>query len=162
MKSLSRHDLTHRSRLLFFLAIFIPTTQAANITGVAGYTLGDVLDKGKVLDETKSDDGETIYTVKPLGSVQQFDLLTLRLTQKQQIHRISAFSPILSAADCETRMTKLRKQTEKQFPTLGYYAMDQSELFYEADRTYTLECIKSNRGIRLLQEYSDDKLAAQK
>ena len=88
-------------------------------------------------------------------------MLTLRITKKQQIHRISAFSPILSAVDCETRMTQLRKQTEKQFPGLGYYAMDQSELFYETDRTYTLECINTNGGIRLRQEYSDDKLAAE-
>ena len=161
MKSLSRHVLTQRSTLLFFLALSIATAQAADLTGIAGYTLGDILDKRQVLNETKSNDGVTVYTVKPLGSVQQFDLLTLRLNQKQQIHRISAFSPILSAADCETRMTQLRKQTEKQFPTLGYYAMDQSELFYEADRTYTLECIKSNDGIRLRQEYSDDKLATE-
>ena len=59
----------------------------------------------------------------------------------------------------ETEMTALRKQTEKEFPALGYYAMDQSEMFYQDDRTYTLECIKFDGGIRLRQEYSDDKLA---
>ena len=58
-------------------------------------------------------------------------------------------------------MTQLRIQTEKQFPKLGYYAMDQSEMFYQDDRTYTLECITTEDGIRLRQEYSDDKLAAQ-
>jgi hypothetical protein len=42
---------------------------------------------------------------------------------------------------------------------MGYYAMDQSELFYQDDRTYTLDCIKTDDGIRLRQEFSDDKLA---
>ena len=58
-------------------------------------------------------------------------------------------------------MTQLRIQTEKQLPQLGYYAMDQSEMFYQDDRTYTLECVNTDDGIRLRQEYSDDKLAAQ-
>ena len=161
MKFLSRHELIQHSALLFFLAISLPTTQAADITGIAGYTLGDVLDKRQVLNETKSDDGITVYAVKPLSSTQQIDILTLRVTQKQQIHRISAFSPVISAANCQTQMNQLRKQTENQFPKLGYYAMDQSELFYEADRTYTLECVDNDAGIRLRQEYSDDKLAAE-
>lgn len=161
MYRLRRHCAKHFSILLFFLGMTSATAQAIDIQGIAGYTLGAVLDKQQVLRETKADDGAIVYSVKPLSSEQQVDILTLRITQKQQIHRISAFSPLLSAADCQTRMTQLRKQTEKQFPKLGYYAMDQSEMFYEADRTYTLECVNTADGIRLRQEYSDDKLAKQ-
>lgn len=162
MNCLPCYTLTKWYALLFITYITSHAAQAAAIEGIAGYTLGSVLDKQQVLKESKAEDGVTVYSVTPLRSAQQVELLTLRITQKQQIHRISAFSTILSAADCQTRMSQLRKQTEKQFPVLGYYAMDQSELFYEADRTYTLECVNTDTGIRLRQEYSDDKLAAQK
>ena len=161
MKYLHRHIVKQCIAILFFLCITNFGAQAADIQGIAGYTLGDVLDKKRVLNETKADDGATVYTVKRLNSKQQVNILTIRITQKQQIHRISAFSPVLTDADCQSRITQLRIQTEKQFPKLGYYAMDQSEMFYQGDRTYTLECVNTDDGIRLRQEYSDDKLAAQ-
>jgi hypothetical protein len=161
MHRLHPHSAKHFSILLFFLGMISATAQATDIQGIAGYTLGAVLDNQQVLKKTITDDGAIVYSVKPLSSEQQVDMLKLRITQKQQIHRISAFSPVLGAADCQTQITQLRKQTETQFPKLGYYAMDQSELFYEDDRTYTLECVKTDDGIRLRQEYSDDKLAEQ-
>ena len=161
MKYLHRDIIKQRITIVFGLCIISSSAQAADIQGIAGYTLGDVLDKQRVLNETKTDDGATVYSVKPLTSEQQVNTLTLRITQNQQIHRITAFSPVLTNADCQSRMTQLRIQTEKQFPQLGYYAMDQSEMFYQDDRTYTLECITTEDGIRLRQEYSDDKLAAQ-
>jgi len=147
--------------IIFLLGMSDASVQAADIQGIAGYTLGDVLDKKYVLNATKADDGAIVYNVKPLTAKKQVDMLTLRINQKRQIHRISAFSPIQSAVDCQTLMTQLRRHTENQFPKLGYYAMDQSEMFYQADRTYTLECVNTDGGIRLRQEYSDDKLAAQ-
>lgn len=146
---------------ILLLLVGITSSRAADIEGIAGYSLGTTLDKIYVINETTSDDGATVYRVKPLSPAQQVDMLTLRINQQRQIHRISAFSSLLNAADCQTRVTQLRKQTEKQYPDLGYYAMEQSELFYEADRTYTLECIKTDKGIRLRQEYSDDTLAAE-
>lgn len=161
MKSRPRQIFTQRIAILFILSITSAGAQAADIQGIAGYSLGDLLDKNRVLTEAKASDGATIYSVKPLTAEQQVDMLMLRITSKQQIYRISAFSPVLTTTDCQTQMKQLRIQTEKQFPTLGYYAMDQSELFYEDDRTYTLECVKSEVGMRLRQEYSDDKLAAQ-
>jgi len=161
MKCFHRHSVKQRFTMLVFLCITGASAQAADIQGIAGYTLGDVLDKQRVLNETKADDGTTVYSVKPLTTEQQVNILTLRITQQQQIHRISAYSPVLGDADCQSLMTQLRIQTEKQFPRLGYYAMDQSEMFYQDDRTYTLECVTSDDGIRLRQEYSDDKLAAQ-
>ena len=161
MKCLHRHIIKQRIATLFILGITSFSAQATDIQGIAGYMLGDVLDKKRVLNETKADDGATVYTVKPLSSEQQVNILALRITPKQQIHRITAFSPVLTAADCQIQMTQLRIQTEKQLPQLGYYAMDQSEMFYQDDRTYTLECVNTDDGIRLRQEYSDDKLAAQ-
>ena len=160
MRCLRHHSVKQFTILLLFLCSAYTSTQAADIQAIAGYTLGSVLEKQQVLNETKANDGTSVYSVKPLGSLQQVAMLTVRITQQQQIHRISAFSPVLSAADCQTRMMQLRKQTEKQFPKLGYYAMDKSELFYEDDRTYTLECINTDDGIRLRQEFTDDKLAA--
>lgn len=161
MNRYRRNTIKQFCVLLCLIYIPSPSTLAADIEGIAGYTLGTVLDKQQVLKETKMDDGATIYRVKPVGSPPQIELLTVRITQSHQIHRISADSPVLSAADCQTRMTQLRKQIEQQFPTLGYYAMDQSEMFYEADRSYTLECVNTDAGIRLRQEYSDEKLAAE-
>jgi hypothetical protein len=161
MKCLHRHIIKQRIATLLILGITSFSAQATDIQGIAGYMLGDVLDKKRVLNETKADDGATVYTVKPLSSEQQVNILALRITPKQQIHRITAFSPVLTAADCQIQMTQLRIQTEKQLPQLGYYAMDQSEMFYQDDRTYTLECVNTDDGIRLRQEYSDDKLAAQ-
>jgi len=161
MKCFHRHRVKQHVVILFFLCITGTGVQAADIQGIAGYNLGDVLDIQRVLNETKADDGATVYSVKPLTSEQQVNRLTLRITGNGQIHRISAFSPVLTAAECQAQMTQLRIQTEKQFPKLGYYAMDQSEMFYQDDRTYTLECITTEDGIRLRQEYSDDKLAAQ-
>ena len=161
MKCLHWHGVKQYIPILFFLCVTSFSAQATDIQGIAGYRLGDVLDKKQVLNETKAEDGVTVYSVKPLASDKHVNILTLRITPKQQIHRISAFSHVLSAADCQTQMTQLRIQTEKQFPRLGYYAMDQSEMFYQDDRTYTLECVDKDEGIRLRQEYSDDKLATQ-
>ena len=135
------------------------SAQAADIQGIAGYTLGDVLNKESILNEKQAEDGAIVYTVKPLQPVPQVDILNVRITPTRQIHRISAYTSKLGAAQCQTEMVALRKQTEKRLPALGYYAMDQSEMFYQDDRTYTLECIKFDGGIRLRQEYSDDKLA---
>jgi len=132
---------------------------AGDINGIAGYTLGERFDPKAASGKKKSDDDAIVYTVKPLTTDARISILTIRLTKQQQIHRISAYSAVVTPADCQTRMDQLRKQTEKQFPLLGYYAMDQSELFYQDDRTYTLDCIKKEGGIRLRQEYSDDKLA---
>lgn len=161
MKWPSNYRIRQHTATLIFLSVISVGAQATDIQGIAGYRLGDVLDKKQVLNETKAEDGVTVYSVKPLASDKHVNILTLRITPKQQIHRISAFSHVLSAADCQTQMTQLRIQTEKQFPRLGYYAMDQSEMFYQDDRTYTLECVNTDEGIRLRQEYSDDKLAAQ-
>ena len=132
---------------------------AADILGIGGYTLGDVLNKEFILNENKTEDGVSVYTVKPLQPAPRVEILTVRISPTQHIHRISAFTPILDAAKCQMEMTSLRKQTEQRFPALGYYAMDQSEMFYQDDRTYTLECINFDGGLRLRQEYSDDKLA---
>jgi hypothetical protein len=142
--------------LLYFL---VYGALAADINGIAGYRLGETFDKKTALAEQKSDDNAIIYTVKPLVADSRISILTIRLTKQHQIHRISAFSPVMTPAECQTRMDQLRMQTEKQFPMMGYYAMDQSELFYQDDRTYTLDCIKTDDGIRLRQEFSDDKLA---
>lgn len=147
--------------VLLFLYIAGANAQAGGIQGIGGYTLGEALDEKLVLKETKTSDGVTLYRVKPIAASPQVDLITLRITRKRQIHRISADSPVLTETDCQTRMSRLRVQTEKQSPELGYYAMADGELFYQDDRTYTLDCVKTDSGIRLRQEYSDDKLAAQ-
>ena len=135
--------------------------QASDINGIAGYTLGDVFDKKLALDTQMSESGKTIYTVKLLKAEKLVDTLTIRVSKKQQIHRISAFSIAMSAAECQTQMNVLRKKIENRIPSLGYYAMDNSELFYQNERTYTLECIKSDDGVHFRQEYSDDNLAVQ-
>ena len=145
--------------LTVLIGLISISAQAADIQGIAGYTLGDVLNKEFILNTKKAEDGVTVYSVKPLQSAPQVDILSVRITPTGQIHRISAFTSKLNAAQCQTEMTALRKQTEKEFPALGYYAMDQSEMFYQDDRTYTLECINYHGGLRLRQEYSDDKLA---
>jgi hypothetical protein len=159
MKYLHWHRVKQHIAVLLFLVISSASLQAADIQGIAGYTLGETLDKRQVLHETKAVDGATVYTVKPLRLEQPIDIITVRITSKQQIHRISAYSPVLTAGECEDQMVQLRKATENRFPGIGYYAMDQSEMFYNKDRIYTLECVEREGEIRLLQEYSDDKLA---
>jgi len=161
MKYLHRDIIKQRATILFVLCITSFGVQAADIQGIAGYTLGEILDKKQVKIESRTDDGATVYSVNPLNAEQLVNILTLRITGNGQIHRISAFSSVLTAAECQTQMTQLRIQTEKQVPKLGYYAMDQSEMFYQDDHTYTLECVNTEDGIRLRQEYSDDKLATQ-
>jgi hypothetical protein len=146
--------------LLFLFCIFSTSVQAGDIDGIAGYALGDVLDKKHVLRE-KVDAGMTVYRVKPIAPDPQIDLLTVRTTDTLRIHRISAYTTVLTDKACQHRMTQLRIETEKQFPELGYYAMADGDLFYQDDRTYTLDCVKTEDGIRLRREYSDDKLAKQ-
>jgi len=147
--------------LLLLLGLACSRALAGGIEGIAGYALGATLDKQTVLKETRGDDGATVYDVKPLKTDQPLDRLTVLVTPGQQIHRISAFSPATTATACEKRMATMQMQIEKQSPELKYYAMHESEMFYQGDRTYTLECIKANDGVRLRQEYSDDKLAEQ-
>ena len=144
---------------IILTCIFSLRAHAGDIKGIAGYTLGEPLDKKLVLNSQKANDGANVYIVKLLKPEKLVATLAIRITQAQQIHRISAFSPVMTAVECENEMAALRKQTEKEFPALSYYAMDQSEMFYQDDRTYTLECVSSEAGLRLRQEYSDDKLA---
>ncbi len=66
MKCFHMHSVKQRFTMLVFLCITGASAQAADIQGIAGYTLGDVLDKQRVLNETKADDGTTVYSVKPL------------------------------------------------------------------------------------------------
>jgi hypothetical protein len=148
--------------IVLLLCLTANTALAGTINGIAGYLLGDRFNPRKAVAQHESGDGASVYTVRPRKSDALIERLALRLTPQGQIHRISAFSPPMSAAACQLKMDSLRKQTERQFPSLGYYAMDQSELFYEGDRTYTLECIHEKGKVRLRQEYSDDKLAKQK
>ena len=159
MESRKQINFLRHLLLTVLIGLFSFSAQAADIQGIAGYTLGDVLNKDFILKEKKAEDGTTVYTVKLLQLASRVDILTVRITPTQRIHRISAYTPNLSAAECQTEMTSLRKQTEQHFPALGYYAMDQSEMFYQDDRTYTLECINTEGKVRLRQEYSDDKLA---
>lgn len=155
-----RHGILGSCIAILYLVFFSSSSALANdINGIAGYKLGDSFDKKTALSEEKANNDAIIYTVRPLVADARISILTIRLTKRQQIHRISAYSAVMTPADCQTRMDQLRKQTETQFPMLGYYAMDQSELFYQDDRTYTLDCIETNGGIRLRQEFSDDKLA---
>jgi hypothetical protein len=161
MKRVTGYINKQRILVLFFLGSFSAVVLAIDIQGIAGYRLGEILDKTLVLTEAKEDGGAVVYRVKMLASEPLVELLTVRITTQQQIHRISAYSPVLTEKDCQTRMTELRIQTEKQFPKLGYYAMADGELFYQDDRTYTLDCARLDGAIRLRQEYSDDKLAAQ-
>jgi hypothetical protein len=145
--------------LILFLYGLFSFRVAAEIQGVADYKLGDKFDTANVVDIEKSDDGSKVYIVKPASDDDLIARLAIRITREGKIHRITADSSVISSAECYTRLNNLRKSTENHHPEFGYYAMDQSELFYHSNRTYTLECIKSENGTRLRQEYSDDELA---
>ncbi|MGD8577635.1 MAG: hypothetical protein PVG13_11135 [Thiohalophilus sp.] len=158
--------MTHKTKmtlirivLILFVYGFFNPRVIAEIEGITDYKLGDKLDTSNVINIEKSDDGTKIYIVKPVSNDTLMSRLAIQITSKGIIHRITADSSVISSAECYTRINNLRKSTERDHPDLGYYAMDQSELFYQGDRTYTLECIKSENGSRLRQEYSDDKLA---
>lgn len=148
-----------RILLIPLLYGFFSFSVTAEIEGTSGYLLGDKFNTANVVDIKKSDDGSKIYIVKPVSDGDLVARLAIRITPDGLIHRITADSSVISSAECYTRMNNLRKSTEQDHPDLGYYAMDQSELFYQSNRTYTLECIKSEDGTRLRQEYSDDELA---
>ena len=51
------------------------SAQAADIQGIAGYTLGDVLNKESILNEKQAEDGAIVYTVKPLQPVPQVEVV---------------------------------------------------------------------------------------
>ena len=76
-----------------------------------------------------------------------------------QIHRITVYSREMKSTQCEIAKNELRASVEKKYPALGYYAMDESEMFYEDPRTFTIACVASGNKKRLKREYSDDALS---
>ena len=93
-----------------------------------------------------------------MADANAIDYVLLRLTADQRIHRITVFYKPESVADCDTEKTQMRKELEKKYPDLGYYAMDVSELFYQGPRTLSIECVEAGKANRLKVEYSDDVL----
>lgn len=146
---------------LIFALLFSPGVcwAASAISGGGGYNLGEVFNPQQVAVEKLQIDKSTVYKLRPQPATQNLDYLLLRLTPDMRIYRITIYSPEMPGAQCESEKNNLRKATEQRYPKLGYYAMDESEMFYEDPRTFTIECITSDNKTRLKTEYADDALA---
>lgn len=133
------------------------SVSASPITGGAGFDLGQRFDPKAAKGEKLNQDG-VVYKTAPLAGTKDIDYVLLRLTADHRIHRITVFYKPESIADCDTEKNQMRKDIEKKYPGLGYYAMDVSELFYQGPRTLSIECVESGKENRLKVEYSDDVL----
>ncbi len=142
--------------LLFFPGMSL---YAATITGDAGFKLGDILDIQKSAAQKLTIEKDTVYKIIPESSANNIAYVLLRITRDKRIHRITVYSNEMTAAQCDTEKNALRKAVELKHPNLGYYAMDESEMFFDEPRTFTIECVVSGRNNRLKTEYSDDALA---
>jgi hypothetical protein len=138
-----------------FLALYAASTYASDISGIGNYQLGDLLNEANIEKISQDQDGTNVYHMQ---APRQVELLTLRVNAKKQIYRISGYSPLLSDTGCIQALSELRSQIEKTSPQLGYYALDQGEMFYQGNRIYTLECVNHSGGVRLLRDYLDETL----
>ncbi|MGD8926219.1 MAG: hypothetical protein PVG20_05185 [Thioalkalispiraceae bacterium] len=139
-------------------AIFAFPVYANPIIGEAGFELGQSFDPNvKGVERLQQDD--VVYKTKPPSDTNDVAYVLLRITADQHIHRITVFYTPQSPAECDTRKNTMRKEIEKKYPDLGYYAMDDSELFYKEPRTLTIECVATEKKNSLKVEYSDDALA---
>lgn len=128
------------------------------IIGGGGFSLGEPFDPQRSEFQVQSAEDGIVYRVKPKSDNKHAEHVLLRITKTHLIHRITVFSTATSSAQCATEKDSLRKEFERTYPKLGYYAMDEAEMFYEDPRTYTIECVKSADNARLKTEYSDDAL----
>jgi len=133
----------------------------SGIRGEAGFVLGDVFNPDSPGVERLSRQDKSVYRVTPGDTANSADYLLLRITADKRIHRISIFSRKMSAVQCSDERFKRRKAIEEKYPELAYYAMTESEMFYNDSRTLTIECVRSDGEIRLKTEYADDVLAGQ-
>ena len=129
------------------------------ITGEGGFNLGEIFDTGSSRVENNTIEKEIVYKIKPAIPSDKIDYISLWITPSNQIHRIAVYSIEMKSTQCEIEKNSLRSSVEKKYPTLGYYAMDESEMFYEDPRSFTIECVASGNKKRLKREYSDDAIA---
>ncbi len=132
----------------------------SDIQGIGGFALGDTLDPGTVVGMITTNDGSPVYVVAPKTDERYVHALHIAVNRGKRVARISAASTPMSAKECQQAMNAARKRTEAQFPSLGYYAMTDSDLFFEGDRSYTIECTNTDRGVELHQDFWDDSLEA--
>jgi hypothetical protein len=143
--------------LVLFLSPAI-TLSAAKISGEAGFALGEYFNPQKQVAKPLATDDDTVYRVEPRTSLKKIDYVLLRLGQENRIKRITVFSHAMEPEFCQIKKQDLRKSMEIQHPMLGYYAMDDSEMFYEDSRIFTIECVTYDGKVRMKREYSDELL----
>ena len=159
MQHLKIHQIKSTSLAFGLWIISEITWSAAAITGEGGFNLGEVFDTSSAGVEKRTVEKEVVYTVKLVSPSDTIDYISLQITPSNQIHRITVYSQELASTRCEIEKNALRSRVEKKYPTLGYYAMDEAEMFYEEPRTFTIDCVASGDKKRLKREYSDDALA---
>ncbi len=135
---------------------------ASDIQGIGGFALGDGFDARVAAGVVRADDSSSSFVVEPDNPDRYVQMLQIATNPEKRISRISASSSPMAPKECQQAMNAVRKRTEDRFPSLGYYAMNNSDLFFEGDRSYTIECIKTDRGVVLRQDFWDDALEGQK
>jgi len=129
---------------------------ASVITGGGGYELGEKFELTKATQVIKNN-GTVVYQVSPHDNY--YSNILLRVNTSKMIHRITITSKVLVESACYAQMGEIQMETEKLHPGLNYYAMGENEMFFDKERTFTIECNEVKGGWQLQLEYADDILA---
>jgi len=129
---------------------------ASVITGGGGYELGN---KYEITKDTQTIIHNDAIVYQVLSRDSQYEHIFLRVNKLKIIHRITIVSHVLAEKACYAQMGKIQEETETLHPGLKYYAMGENEMFFDSERTFTIECNKVKGGWQLRLEYADDTLA---
>lgn len=131
---------------------------ASGIGGIGGFALGESFRADQASGGPAVEDGLTVYTVAPRVPGDYVQTLRVGVNREHRIARLTASAAPMDAVACRNAMNEMRRTTEERSPQLGYYAMQNSELFFEGTRSYTIECVQTGAGQVLRQEYWDEAL----
>jgi len=140
-----------------FLVFCSLSIQAEAIGSAFGYSLGMPMSEVKVVSEVTLESGEKMKEVEAAedGNLQR--ILVGTTSDDKYIARIMGESPPMAVADCKKQLSKTLEILRQRHSNSSYYALDDAEMIYEADKTIHLQCETTGNLSRLIIDYRDDK-----
>lgn len=152
--------VTQRAFIGLALVLVSGTSTAGPVTGDFGYTLGEAFEP-KVAIGTTTRHGREAYRVKPTGGDADFvEHLVMITADGARIYKIVGRGPVRDEAGCNAGYAAMFMRLKERYGDKGYYAMDDSDMFYDGPRSVVLSCEADADGVQLVIEYTHDDLAA--
>jgi hypothetical protein len=133
----------------------VPAWADDDLLSAHGYRVGSVLDQSRVIEHAGGD--EPVLLVKAAGSSSKRVYVELGADAKT-IVRVVVEEDTADRNACATRKAETEKSLKAAFPKLGYYALENADMYFDGDRIVSLSCVEHEGGASFRVDRWDSRL----